>query len=360
MGPENFLSRFGIRLPIIQAPMAGGSNTPELVAACCNSGILGSLGVPYTEPEEIQKTISAIRGLTDRPFNVNLFAPGWAEKLDVNAGPMLDFLRPFYADAGAGEPKLPARAMPDFEKQAELLIREQLPIVSFTMGLFPEQVMQRLKANGTFVIGTATTVDEALALEASGVDAIVAQGGEAGGHRGSFNNAHPESPVGTMALVPQIVDAVRVPVIASGGIMDGRGIVASLALGASAVQMGTAFLVCKESGVSEAYKQAMLGAKENETIVTNAFSGRYARLIENGYVRELCRAKLQPLPFPWQNAITGPMRKAADKKHNADLMAVYTGQGLRMATNPGGRTGCSIRTRNERLRRKTRITFTTI
>lgn len=330
MDSQHFLSRFGATLPIVQAPMAGGSNTPELVAACCNAGALGSLGVPYTEPDQIAKTIAAIRKLTNRPFNVNIFAPGWKEQLDVDPEKMLEFLRPLYSEAGAPEPKLPAKAMPRFEEQAELLILEKLPIVSFTMGLFPETVMQALKANGTFVIGTATTVDEALALEASGVDAIVAQGAEAGGHRGAFLSAHPESPIGTMALVPQIVDAVRVPVIASGGIMDGRGIVAALALGASAVQMGTAFLICRESGVSDAYKQAMLNAKEDQTLVTNSFSGRYARLIENGYVREMRRANMQPLPFPWQNALTGPMRKAAETKNNADLMAIYAGQGLRM------------------------------
>src|SRR5579884_4283465 len=158
MSSAHLLSSFGARLPIIQAPMAGGSNTPELVAACCNAGILGSLGVPYTEPEEIAKTIAAIRKLTDRPFNVNLFAPGWDTTLNVDAGAMLEFLKPLYSDAGAGTPKVPPRAMPDFEQQAELLLQEKLPIVSFTMGLFPEKIMQRLKSNGTFVIGTATTV----------------------------------------------------------------------------------------------------------------------------------------------------------------------------------------------------------
>lgn len=324
------LSRLDARLPIIQAPMAGGSNTPELVAACCNAGILGSLGVPYSEPDEIEKTIAAIRKLTDKPFNVNVFAPGWDETLRVDASPMLEFLSPFYTEAGAGEPKLPSRAMPKFEEQAELLVREKLPIVSFTMGLLPDPVTQQLKANGTFIIGTATTVNEALALERSGVDAIVAQGSEAGGHRGAFTSTHPESPVGTMALVPQIVDAVRVPVIASGGIMDGRGIVAALALGASAVQMGTAFLVCEESGVSDTYKQAMLRAKEDETVVSNVFSGRHARVLENRYIREMRSAAVQPLPFPWQNAMTGPLRKAAEKQNNTDLIAVYAGQGLRL------------------------------
>jgi nitronate monooxygenase len=327
---NSLLSRLNIRLPIIQAPMAGGSNTSELVAACSNAGVLGSLGVPYTQPQEIETTIAAIRRLTDRPFNVNLFAPGWSETLNDNANPMLKFLKPLYAEAGAGSPTMPTRAMPVFEEQAEVLIRQKLPVVSITMGLFPEPIMQRLKGNGTFIIATATTVKEALALEAAGVDAIVAQGAEAGGHRGAFATEHPGSPIGTMALVPQIVDAVRVPIIASGGIMDGRGIVAGLALGANAVQMGTAFLICHESGVSNSYKQAMLNATEDDTVVTNAFSGRYARLLENRYIRQMRESNLEPLPFPWQNAITGPMRKAAAAKNNPDLMAIYTGQGLRM------------------------------
>lgn len=310
--------------------MAGGANTPDLVAACCNAGILGSLAAPYSEPEEIERTIAAIRKLTDRPFNVNIFGPERSTSLDVDPQPMLEWLAPLYAEVDAGKPKLPHKGMPNFEDQAELLVRERLPIVSVTMGLFPQKLMHRLKANGTFVIGTATTVDEALALERSGVDAIVAQGAEAGGHRGSFAAAHPEAPIGTMALVPQVVDAVNVPVMASGGIMDGRGIVAALALGASAAQMGTAFLICSESGVSAAHKQAMLNAGEDGTVVTNTFSGRYARLLENRYVQGIGDSKVAPLPFPWQNALTGPMRKAADAKNIPDLMAVYAGQGLRM------------------------------
>jgi nitronate monooxygenase len=330
MHSSNFLSRFGIHLPIIQAPMAGGSNTPELVAACCSAGILGSVGVPYTEPDDIERTLNAIRKLTDRPFNVNVFAPGWDTELKVDPQPALEFLRPLYEQLGTHCPEIPKRAMPVFEEQAELLIRERLPIVSFTMGLFPEPIMQRLKAIGTFIIGTATTVNEAVALEQSGVDAIVAQGAEAGGHRGAFASAHPEASVGTMALVPQIVDAVKVPVIASGGIMDGRGIIAALALGASAVQMGTAFLISAESGVSDSYKEAMLRANEDDTVVTNTFSGRYARLLENRYIREMRGTNTQPLPFPWQNAMTVPMRKAASSQKNHDLMAIYTGQGLRM------------------------------
>jgi nitronate monooxygenase len=179
--------------------------------------------------------------------------------------------------------------------------------------------------------GTATTVDEAVALERAGVDVVVAQGSEAGGHRGTFDDAKADSSlVGTLALVPQIVDAVRVPVVASGGIMDGRGIAAALALGAGAAQLGTAFLTCDEAGVPDAYKQAILDAHEDETRVTRAFSGRAARGIVNGFMREIDAAG-DVLPFPLQNALTRPLRTAAATQGRAEFLSLWAGQGVRMA-----------------------------
>jgi nitronate monooxygenase len=179
--------------------------------------------------------------------------------------------------------------------------------------------------------GTATTVDEAVALERAGVDVVVAQGSEAGGHRGTFDDAKADSSlVGTLALVPQIVDAVRVPVVASGGIMDGRGIAAALALGAGAAQLGTAFLTCDEAGVPDAYKQAILDAHEDETRVTRAFSGRAARGIVNRFMREIDAAG-DVLPFPLQNALTRPLRTAAATQGRAEFLSLWAGQGVRMA-----------------------------
>jgi nitronate monooxygenase len=182
------------------------------------------------------------------------------------------------------------------------------------------------------LIGTATTVEEALVLEQSGVDAIVAQGSEAGGHRSSFASEFDAGMIGTISLVPQVVDAVRVPVIASGGIMDGRGIVAALALGACAVQLGTAFLTCDESGIPEAYKQAILNAHEDQTRMTRAFSGRPARGIMNRFMREMDSAQEEVIQyFPLQNALTRPLRKAAAEQGRAEFLSLWAGQGVRLA-----------------------------
>jgi nitronate monooxygenase len=191
--------------------------------------------------------------------------------------------------------------------------------------------MQAIKARGMFVMGTATTVAEAVSLETAGVDAIVAQGSEAGGHRGTFAGPFEAGLVGTMALVPQVVDAVSLPVIASGGIMDGRGIAAALALGAQAVQMGTAFLTCHEAGIPDAYKEAILKAHEDETRLTRAFSGRPARGIVNRFMTEIDRTAESILPFPLQNALTRPLRSAAAKQGRAEFLSLWAGQAVRLA-----------------------------
>jgi nitronate monooxygenase len=199
------------------------------------------------------------------------------------------------------------------------------------MGMLPAAAIAAIQAKGLVLAGTATTVDEAVALERAGVDLVVAQGSEAGGHRGTFDDAKADSSlVGTLALVPQIVDAVRVPVVASGGIMDGRGIAAALALGAGAAQLGTAFLTCDEAGVPDAYKQAILDAHEDETRVTRAFSGRAARGIVNRFMREIDAAG-DVLPFPLQNALTRPLRTAAATQGRAEFLSLWAGQGVRMA-----------------------------
>ncbi len=202
---------------------------------------------------------------------------------------------------------------------------------SFTFGMLPAAALQAIKARGMFVMGTATTVEEAVSLERAGVDAVVTQGSEAGGHRGTFAGAFEAGMVGTMALVPQVVDAVRVPVIASGGIMDGRGIAAALALGASAVQMGTAFLTCHEAGIPDAYKDAILGAREDGTRMTRAFSGRPARGIVNRFMTEIDLAPESILPFPLQNTLTRPLRSAAARQGRAELLSLWAGQAVRLA-----------------------------
>ena len=334
-----FTRQFGLSHPIIQAPLAGSGDSPELVAAVCNRGAIGFIGAAYLSPEQIAAYAAKVRGQTSRPFGINLFAPLQPGNAG-NAEVMLARLAPYFAEAGLPTPALPKPSghadVHSFEAQLGACLESGAACFSFTFGLIPARSMQAIKAQGMYVMGTATTVEEALQLEKSGVDAIVAQGGEAGGHRGTFAGDFASATIGTVALVPQIVDAVRVPVIASGGIMDGRGIVAALALGASAVQMGTAFLTCAESASSEAHKEALLSAREDNTRITRAFSGRPARGIVNRFMKEIefdhgGDATDAILPFDLQNPLTRPLRTAAAKQGRAEFLSLWAGQGVRMA-----------------------------
>ncbi|MGH8751403.1 MAG: NAD(P)H-dependent flavin oxidoreductase, partial [Burkholderiales bacterium] len=253
------MRRLQLTHPVIQAPLAGGGDTPELVAAVCNAGALGCIGAAYLTPPQITEAAQAVRARTARPFGINLFAPLRAPAAPRDPGPALERVAPFYAELGLPPPTLPLLTGDSFGAQLSVALESGASVFSFTFGILPMSAIEAIKARGMVLIGTATTVEEALALEQAGVDAVVAQGSEAGGHRGTFAADFDAAMVGTMALVPQVVDAVTLPVIASGGIMDGRGIAAALALGAGAVQMGTAFLTCDEAGIPEAYKQAILG-----------------------------------------------------------------------------------------------------
>jgi nitronate monooxygenase len=234
---------------------------------------------------------------------------------------------------GLPPPELPGSRGDAFDEQLAAALDSGAAVFSFTFGLLPASAVAAIKDRGMFLIGTATTVEEAIALERAGVDAIVTQGSEAGGHRSTFATPFDMGMVGTLALVPQVVDAVTVPVIASGGIMDGRGIAAALALGASAVQMGTAFLTCDEAGVPNAYKEAILKAREHETRLTRAFSGRPARGIVNRFMTEVEHADDPAviLPFPLQNALTRLLRNAAARQDRADYLSLWAGQGVRLA-----------------------------
>lgn len=323
--------RFETRFPVIQAPMAGsGINTPQLAAAVSNAGGLGSVATAYLGISQVEQVIRHVRKLTGKPFAVNLFAPSSREILAGDVESQIRLLAPIYQRMGLEEPVLPQHVDEPFQELVELLISLDISIVSFTFGIFPKDVLEQFKAHGTYLMGTATTVAEAQSLESAGVDAVIAQGSESGGHRGSFSSSSP-SAVGTMALVPQIVDAIQAPVIASGGIMDGRGIVAALALGASAVQMGTAFLTCAESGAPEVYKQAVLEAADDSTELTRAFSGRWARGIRNDFMVQSQQSGSEPISFPWQNELTRVMRNAAAKRGDKELLSLWAGQGTRLA-----------------------------
>jgi len=327
------LQRLKIVHPVIQAPMAGGGDTPDLVAAVSNAGGMGFIGAAYLTPLQIIAAGKTVREKTQRPFGINLFAPSASPGSPKNMELALRRVAPFFEELGLPAPSVPEESTIKFQAQLDSVLETEASAFSFTFGTLPSDAIAAIKNRGVNVFGTATTVSEALALEQSGVHAIVAQGSEAGGHRGTFQGAFSAAMIGTMALVPQVVDAVNIPVIASGGIMDGRGIVAALALGAAAVQMGTAFLTCHEAGVPEAYKEAVLNAHEDQTRVTRAFSGRPARGIVNRFMREVESENAEDaiLPFPLQNVLTRPMRTAASKKNRADFLSLWAGQALRLA-----------------------------
>ena len=325
----------GIRHPIVLAGMAGLANMAPLVSAVSEAGGLGTLGAAYLKPEEIRSSIRAIREMTDAPFAVNLFAHVGPDDLgrfdEVNGK-----LNPLRDSLDLPHPVRSEVRTPDhFEEQFAVLVEEEVPIVSITFGLLSEIDMNRAEQAGMKVIATATTVEEAIRAEKAGCHAVTAQGSEAGGHRGTFDTSSRRmgANIGTMALVPQIVDRVRIPVIAAGGIMDGRGLAAALILGASGVQMGTRFLTSRESGAHPAYKRALLASTEESTILTDAFSGRPARGIENTFIREWNEGGTDPLPFPSQNTLTREIRNAAARRGDAEHMALWAGQGTRLLTD---------------------------
>jgi len=330
---SDFLQTIKVQHPIIQAPLAGGGDTPELVATVSNAGGLGFIGAAYLSAEQIAFAAREVRSKTSRPFGINLFAPMTPTSPSASPDAAMRRVAHYFSELGLPAPSLPGGPLIAFSDQLAAALETGASVFSFTFGLIPKEAMQALKQKKLFVLGTATTVNEAIELEKSGVDAVVAQGSEAGGHRGTFQGDFSASMIGTISLVPQIVDAVRVPVIASGGIMDGRGIAAALALGGSAVQLGTAFLTCKESGVPDAYREAILHAMEDQTRITRAFSGRPARGIVNRFMTEVESGGGDEaiLPFPLQNMLTRPLRTAAAKNGRAEFLSLWAGQGVRMA-----------------------------
>jgi nitronate monooxygenase len=324
----DLLDRLGLDHAIIQAPMGGGASTPELVAAVSEAGGLGSLAGGYLAPGAIADAVAAVRRLTGRPFAINLFAP-LPPPSPRGAEEMLAVLAPYHAALGIEPPRMPEQA-PTFDEQVEAVLAARPAVFSFTFGVPPAGVLDRFRAAGTLLAGTATTVAEARALEQAGVDVVVAQGSEAGGHRGTFLHPFEQGLVGTLALVPQVVDAVRVPVVASGGIMDGRGVAAVLILGASAAQLGTAFLACPESGISAAYKEAIRAADDDATVVTRAFSGRPCRMVRNRFVEEVGGRDIPD--YPLQNQLTQPLRRAASQGGRTEFLGLLAGQASHMAT----------------------------
>jgi nitronate monooxygenase len=320
----------GIELPIIQAPMASAT-TPELAAAVCEAGGLGSLGLAYTQPEAMLRDAERVRAMTKRPFNLNLFLSKGPEPVEAPAQKAaLDAVGPYFEELGLKRPQ-PVKAPYSPDQQAQLDAIEQIrpAVFTFHFGDADPKRLGALKAKGIRLGGSATCVAEAKHLEAIGVDFIIAQGAEAGGHRGSFLRDPYETMTGTLALTRLIVKAVKTPVVAAGGIMDGAGIAAVLALGAHGAQLGTAFLPCAESAASKPHKAAILAAQEDDTRVTEKFSGRTARGLENRYMREMSDRPY--LPFPAQNALIAPLRAASAKAGNPDFIAMWAGQAVALA-----------------------------
>ncbi|MGH9689815.1 MAG: NAD(P)H-dependent flavin oxidoreductase [Candidatus Acidiferrales bacterium] len=321
----------GIEYPIIQAPMAGVASSPELVAAVCNSGALGSFAGGMSSPDAIRQGIAEVRKRTSKPFNVNLFIVGRTSPDAKQVARAFELLQPIRDELGLPAAELPSQYCEDNLAQFNAVLEANPAVTSFTFGILSREQVSALKARGTLVMGTATTVAEAKAWEAAGADLVCAQGSEAGAHRGTFLGDFESALIGTMALVPQMVDAVRLPVVAAGGIMDGRGIAASLMLGAAGAQMGTAFLTCPESETSPAHKAALRGSRDDQTRVSRVYSGKPARGLINEFMTRLSPVEDEIPPYPIQNALTRPTRQAAAKANRPEFMSLWAGQAASMS-----------------------------
>jgi nitronate monooxygenase len=333
---ENRLTaKLGIDYPVIQGPL-GGLSSQRLTAAVSNFGGLGSFGALNLSPDAIKDVIGEIRSLTAKPFAMNLWVSqedDGARRSDESAfnrslAPIARHLTELGAPLPTHKPYSPPTR---FEDQARALIEAKVPVFTFIFGVPPTEILQECRAKEIVTIGAATTPEEAAALEEAGVDAIAASGFEAGGHRGSFLLAADDSLTGTFSLVPRITDTVNVPVIAAGGIADARGLIAALALGAEAVQMGTAFLACEESGASRLHRQALQEKRAGHTALTKGFTGRLARGIHNRLLEELSRPGIEILPYPLQRALVRNLAVPAEAAGRSDLLPLWAGQSANLS-----------------------------
>lgn len=326
-----FCERFGLEHPVIQAPMIGPK--PALAAVVSAAGGLGSIACAAMSPDQIRVEVAALRARTDRPFNLNFFAHRRAAPDPDREAAWAARLAPFYTEFGLD----PAAVAPGPERapfdaaMAEIVAELRPPVVSFHFGLPDPDLLARVRETGCRILGCATTVAEARWLAARGVDAIIAQGVEAGGHRGLFLSEDIAGQIGTLALVPQVVDAVDVPVIAAGGIADGRGSAAAFALGAAAVQVGTAYLACDAAGLSAVHARALAAAADADTALTTVFTGRPARGIRNRAMRALGPIAPDAPAFPRAAVALQPLRAAAEARGSGDFTPLWAGQGAALA-----------------------------
>jgi nitronate monooxygenase len=316
--------------PIVLAPM-GGAATVELVVAVSEAGGLGILPCAYLTAEQIRAQIAAVRAATTRSFGVNLFVENVPYEPDApRIAVSHERLRHYRSELGIAHPATPASPPEHYQAQIDAIVDARPHLFTFTFGIPDATVLQRFRAAGIPTMGTATTVDEAIALKNAGVDGIVAQGAEAGAHRGTFLAPVEQSLIGTLALVPQVVDATGLPVYAAGGIGDGRGVAAVLALGATAAAVGTSFLLANECAIARAYRNVLRSERAKETVLTRVFSGRTARGIPNRATREL-RDPDEIAPYPFQNAMTRDIRNAAAAQGNPEFLSLWAGQAARLA-----------------------------
>lgn len=323
---NRFTQLLGINIPVVLGPF-GGVSSVRLTATVSDGGGLGSFGLYGYDGEAIRRTADELRTATGRPFALNLWIPTGTETQELAPADFDRYaaaLTPFFDELGLPLPHMPASFMADYDEQVEAALEARPAVVSFVFGVPSPEVVEAAHRQGTKVLGTATTVAEAVALEDGGVDAVVASGAESGGHRVSFLAPAEESLVGTFALVPQVADAVRIPVIAAGGVADRRGMAAALALGADGVQVGTAFLATSESAAVPAYRDMLHSPAAAHTVLTRALSGRLARGIPNRVTDGVDGEQIAP--FPVQNWLTGRFRPEAAAQGNTGLMSLWAGQ----------------------------------
>jgi nitronate monooxygenase len=328
MWPDSRIQNLlGIELPILLSPMAGAALS-ELAIAVAGAGGLGSLPCALLSAHQVRTELGKFRQRTSRPINLNFFCHQPPEVDLKQAAAWKERLAPYYVELGIdlNLPVPSSTRMPFDGAMCDLVVELKPEVVSFHFGLPETTLLARVKATGAKILSSATTVAEARWLEQHGCDAIIAQGYEAGGHRGMFLTQNISTQVGTMSLVPQVVDAVKVPVIAAGGIADARGIVAALALGASAVQLGTAYLFCPEATISSVHRQALRNAADDQTALTNVFSGRPARGIVNRIIREVGPISDLAPPFPLASGAVAPLRAKSEASGSEDFAQMWSGQ----------------------------------
>ncbi|HZM35723.1 MAG TPA: nitronate monooxygenase [Burkholderiales bacterium] len=323
--------RLGLRVPVIQAPMAGGASSQELVAACSAAGALGSFGFASTQPDEMKSQVAWVRQQTDQPIGINLIVSPLPAPIDAaSQRGALNAVAHYYTELGLPAPTpVAAPYAPDLEAQIGAVEKLRPKVFTVHLGSLAPERVKKLRSVGIVIGGSATCVAEAQALERAGFDFVIAQGGEAGGHRGTYLRDPQDAMTGTLALTRLVVRAVKIPVVAAGGIMDGAGIAAVLALGAQAAQLGTAFLACPESGAPQVHKDHLTRTSEDETRITVKFSGKPARALVNRLVRELADAPY--LAFPAQHYVTANLRAASAKAGKPDFVAMWAGQAAPLA-----------------------------